>query len=113
MAFTYNINIIKIILVKEGMLVENTNENKGVVVTEEAKARQAQSMKEKWQDPVYRLKVSAGRATKKVEKLTKELEALRSANPVDAEKVQATEKALDAANAKLAEVKAELAKVQG
>ena len=93
--------------------MENTNTNQGVRMSEEAKVKQAQTMREKWQDPVYRLKVSEGRTTRKIEKLTKELEALRSANPVDAEKVQATEKALDAANAKLAEVKAELAKVQG
>jgi len=82
-------------------------------MSEEAKVKQAQTMREKWQDPVYRLKVSEGRTTRKVAKLTKELEALRSADPVDTEKVQATEKALDAANAKLAEVKAELAKFQG
>lgn len=93
--------------------MENTNENKGVVMTEEFKVKQARSMKEKWQDPVYRARVAEGRATKKVEKLTKELETLRSADPIDTEKVQATEKALDAANVKLAEVKAALAKVQG
>lgn len=47
---------------------ENTH-----VMTEEQKAKQVESMKNKWQDPVYQAKVAFGRHTKLVTKLNAEI----------------------------------------
>jgi hypothetical protein len=48
--------------------MSEVQETKKVVMTEEAKAKQAESMKARWQDPEYRAKVAEGRAKAKAAK---------------------------------------------
>lgn len=43
--------------------------------SEESKERQADSMRSKWQDPVYKARVTKGRCTKKIAKLLGEIAA--------------------------------------
>lgn len=55
--------------------VEGTVHVGSRIMTEEAKQKQAESMKARWQDPAYKANVSKGRFEKKIVKLEAEIAA--------------------------------------
>lgn len=75
-------------------------------MTDEAKAKQADTMKERWQDPIYKANVAKGRYSKKIEKLQAEISVSTDQAVTDKLNVE-----LVAAQAKLAEADAVLASV--
>ena len=54
-------------------------------MSEEARAKQAETMRQRWQDPEYRARVAAGRAAKKAER--EAAQATEAGEAVEAEQV--------------------------
>jgi len=77
------------------------------IVTQEIKDKQALAMKERWQSPIYKTRVTKGRLEKKIEKLKTDVVATE-----EAELKAKLETALAKAEADLATVSVDLAQME-